>query len=62
MSSCGTLIQYILQVKNVKLLSKVKKVVNNLLENGMDYTKVVKVAIRKHKHMLENYLDEVIDN
>ena len=62
MSSCGTLIQYILQVKNVKLLSKVKKVVNNLLEDGMDYKKVVKVAIRKHKHMLENYLDEVIDN
>ena len=46
----------------MKLLSKVKKVVNNLLEDGMDYKKVVKVAIRKHKHMLENYLDEVIDN
>ena len=62
MSSYGTLIQYILQVKNVKLHSRVKKVVNNLLEDGMDYKKVVKVAIRKHKHMLENYLDEVIDN
>ena len=24
--------------------------------------KAVKVAIRKYKHMLENYLDEVIDN
>ena len=36
--------------------------VDNLLEDGMDYKKAVKVAIRKYKHMLENYLDEVIDN
>ena len=36
--------------------------VDNLLEDGMDYKKAVKVAIRKHKHMLDNYLDEVIDN
>jgi hypothetical protein len=28
----------------------------------MDYKKAVKVAIRKYKHMLDNYLDEVIDN
>ena len=62
MSSYGTFIQYILQVKNVKLHYKVKKVVESLLEDGMDYKKVVKVAIRKYKHMLENYLDEVIDN
>lgn len=45
-----------------KLYSKVMKVVNNLLEDGMDYKKAVKVAIREHKHVLENYLDEVIDN
>ena len=38
------------------------KVVDDLLEDGMDYTKAVKVAIRKYKHMLENYLDEVIEN
>jgi hypothetical protein len=38
------------------------KVVDDLLEDGMDYKKAVKVAIRKYKHMLENYLDEVIDN
>jgi hypothetical protein len=37
-------------------------VVDNLLEYGMDYKKAVKVAIRKYKHMLDNYLDEVIDN
>ena len=36
--------------------------VDNLLEDGMDYKKAVKVAIRKYKHMLDNYLDEVIDN
>jgi hypothetical protein len=38
------------------------KVVDILLEDGMDYTKAVKVAIREYKHVLENYLDEVIDN
>jgi hypothetical protein len=37
-------------------------VVDDLLEDGMDYTKAVKVAIRKNKHMLEIYLDEVIEN
>jgi len=62
MSSYGTLIQYILQLKNGKLYSKVMKVVDNLLEDGMDYKKAVKVAIREYKHVLENYLDEVIDN
>ena len=36
--------------------------VDDLLEDGMDYTKAVKVAIRKNKHMLEIYLDEVIEN
>ena len=43
MSSYGTLIQYILQLKNGKLHSKVMKVVDNLLEDGMDYKKAVKV-------------------
>ena len=28
----------------------------------MDYKKAVKVAIPEYKHVLENYLDEVIDN
>ena len=62
MSRYGTLIQCIFQLKNGKLHSKVMKVVDNLLEDGMDYTKAVKVAIREYKHVLENYLDEVIDN
>jgi monomeric isocitrate dehydrogenase len=58
MSSYSTLIQYILQLKNGKLHSKGIKVV----EDGMDYKKAVKVAIREYKHVLGNYLDEVIDN
>ena len=58
----GTLIQYILQLKNGKLHSKVMKVVDDMLEDGMNYKTAVKVAIRKDKHMVENYLDEVIDN
>jgi hypothetical protein len=43
---------------NGKLHSKGIKVV----EDGMDYKKAVKVAIREYKHLLENYLDEVIDH
>ena len=41
MSRYCTLIQYILQLKNGKLHYKV----DNLLEDGMDYKKAVKVAI-----------------
>ena len=62
MSRYASLIQYILQLKNGALHSKIMKVVDSLLEDGMDYKKAVTVAIRKYKHMLENYLDEVIDN
>ena len=62
MSRYGTLIAYVLQLMNGKLHSKVMKVVDDLLEDVMDYKKGIKVAIRKYKHMLENYLDEVIDN
>ena len=38
------------------------RVVDDLLEEGIDYKKAVKLATRKNRHMLENYLDEVIDN
>jgi hypothetical protein len=62
MSRYGTLIQYLLQLKNGKLHSKVMRVVDDLLEEGIDYKKTVKLATRKYRHMLENYLDEVIDN
>ena len=38
------------------------KVVDNLLEDGMDYKEAVKVAIREYKHVLDKLLDEVIEN
>jgi len=38
------------------------KMVDDLVQDGTDYKKAIKIAIRKYKHMLENYLDEVIDN
>ena len=62
MSSYGTFIQYILQLRKGKLHSKVMKVVDNLLEDGMDNKEDVKVAIRENKHVLDKLLDEVIEN
>jgi len=41
---------------------KVINLVDDLVQDGMDYKKAIKIAVRKYKHMLENYLDEVIDN
>ena len=41
---------------------KSMRVVDDLLEEGIDNKKAVKLATRKYRHMLENYLDEVIDN
>jgi hypothetical protein len=58
----ASLIQYILQLKDGRILLKVVKLVDDLLQDGMDYNKAIKIVIRKYKHMLENYLDEVIDN
>jgi hypothetical protein len=62
MSRYASLIQYILQLKDGRLHLKVTKLVDELVQDGMDYNKAIKIAIRKYKHMLENYLDEVIDN
>ena len=62
MSRNASLIQYILQLKDGRLHLKIMKLVDDLVQDGMDYNKAVKIAMRKHKHMLENYLDEVIDN
>jgi hypothetical protein len=58
----ASLIQYILQLKDGRLHLKVMKRVDDLVQDGMDYNKAIKIAIRKYKRMLENYLDEVIDN
>jgi hypothetical protein len=62
MSRYASLIQYILQLKDGRLHLKGIKLVDELVQDGMDYNKAIKIAIRKYKHMLENYLDEVIDN
>jgi hypothetical protein len=62
MSRYASLIQYILQLKDGRLHLKVTKLVDELVQDGMDYNKAIQIAIRKYKHMLENYLDEVIDN
>jgi len=62
MSKYAGLIQYIFQLKDGRLLLKAMKLVDELVQDGMDYNKAIKIAIRKYKHMLENYLDEVIDN
>ena len=61
MSRYASLIQYILQLKDGRLHLKFMKLVDDLVQDGMDYNKAIKIAIRKYKHMLENYLDEVID-
>ena len=61
MSRYASLIQYILQLKDGRLHLKVTKLVDELVQDGMDYNKAIKIAIRKYKHMLENYLDEIID-
>ena len=62
MSRYASLIQYILQLKDGRLHLKFMKPVDDLVQDGMDYNKAIKIAIRKYKHMLENYPDEVIDN
>ena len=38
------------------------KLVDELVQDCMDYNKAIQIAIRKNKHMWGNYLDEVIDN
>ena len=53
MSRYASLIQYILQLKDGRLHLKVMKLVDDLVQNGMDYNKAKKIAIRKYKHMLE---------
>ncbi|VDI47517.1 Hypothetical predicted protein [Mytilus galloprovincialis] len=38
------------------------KMITGLVNDGMDYEKAIKIAIRKYKPMLESFLDEAIDN
>jgi hypothetical protein len=62
MSKYTGLIQYILQLKDGRLYLKVMKLVDELVQDCMDYNKAKQIAIPKYKHMWGNYLDEVIDN
>ena len=62
MSRYESLLQYILQLKDGRLHLKVMKLVDDLVQEGTDYKKAIKIAIRKYKHLLENYLDEAVDN
>lgn len=54
------ILQYLLQLRNNKLHEKVMEKVDNMLYEGMDYQKAIKIATRKYKHVLEGYLDAVI--
>ncbi|CAG2258132.1 unnamed protein product [Mytilus edulis] len=62
LSRYSSLIEYLLQLQNGKLHGKVMKMITELVNDGMDTVKAIKVAIRKYKPMLESYLDEAIEN
>ena len=62
LSRYSSLVEYLLQLQNGKLHGKVMKMITELVNDGMDTVKAVKVAIRKYKPMLESYLDEAIEN
>ena len=61
MSRYGILLKYTMQLKNGKLHAKVVKSIKDLVGEGMDYQKAIKLSIRKYKHMLEDYLDNAIE-
>ncbi|VDI58179.1 Hypothetical predicted protein [Mytilus galloprovincialis] len=50
------------KLQNGKLHGKVMKMITELVNDGMDHEKAIKVAIRKYKPMLESFQDEAIDN
>ena len=51
MSRYASLIQYILQLKDGRLHLKFMKPVDDLVQDGMDYNKAIKIAIRKYKQI-----------
>ena len=51
------LVQYLLQLWVGKLHSIVKHMVDELIEDGMDYKKAIQFTVRKHRHIFENFLD-----
>ncbi|VDH90152.1 Hypothetical predicted protein [Mytilus galloprovincialis] len=57
----ANLVHYILQLRVGRLHLKVVKFIEKLLQEGTEYKKAIKMAIRKYKNELDNYLDEVIE-
>ena len=53
--------QYLLQLRVGKLHSMVMDMVDELIEDGMDYKKAIKITVRKYRHLFENFLDEIAD-
>jgi hypothetical protein len=51
------LVQYLLQLWVGKLHSIVKHMVDELIEDGMDYKKDIQFTVRKYRHIFENLLD-----
>ncbi|VDI44145.1 Hypothetical predicted protein [Mytilus galloprovincialis] len=57
----ANLVHYILQLRVGRLHLKVVKFIEKLVQEGTEYKKAIKMAIRKYKNELDNYLDEVIE-
>ncbi|VDH96282.1 Hypothetical predicted protein [Mytilus galloprovincialis] len=49
LSRYSSLIEYLIQLQNGKLHGKVMKMITGLVNDGMDYEKAIKIAIRKYK-------------
>lgn len=60
-SKYASLLQYLLQFQSGKIHSKVLTLLEELINEGINYKKAIKIAIRKYKHYLESYLDDVIE-
>ena len=35
--------------------------VDELIEDGIDYKKAIKITVRKYRHFFENFLDEIAE-
>ena len=45
------LMQYLMQVRAGRIHSKVTKLTHELVEDGMDYRRAIKITIRKYRHL-----------
>ena len=55
------LVQYLLQLGVGKLHSVVMHMGDELIEDGMDYKKAIKITVRKYRHFIENFLDKIAE-